>query len=218
VSAPTAALSAAQDRFPQGTPVLHWPNGDRTQEPRVDVIGIKPFDGGNGVPTVRLMSRYQHVPVEHIERHRLAEQISLLGKVDMEELYFPAPPCSTCNVDTSHDGDHFVCPMCSAAWDSNGDFVSRPCVECGDREAEVEGDDGQPRCLLCETEVRANLIDATAPYRCKGCGQDVHGIGMQTGSGCWTAKKCGSCQHGAEQRDYWDGYMADLRARAGAKP
>ena len=209
MSAPTDVKAM----FTRGTPVLHWPNGDRERDPDIDVIAVAPFPM-DGMQMVRLMSNYRHVPVEHIKRHQLAAEIGQLTAPQVGELEFPPPPCARCDVDTQHDGDCHVCPMCNARW-SEPYSGTYPCVECGDHDAEVEGADGQPRCWLCETLIRADEEPATTPYNCKQCGMTVYGIGEQTRSGAYRAKKCGQCQHAAEQREWLDSF---LESRAGAKP
>lgn len=166
------------------------------------------------VPTVRVTAG-DFVPLANVRVHPAADHLAKLGKVEVRKLYFPSPPCEFCHVDTEHDGDGFACPQCLAWWSSNGYDGVRRCVECRDEEAEVLGEDRQPRCLPCAAEVLDGGLEATEPYRCRRCKTEVTGIGQQHGK-VYDEQLCGGCCHAKERDADLDRWRAE-RAAAGAR-
>jgi hypothetical protein len=163
-----------------------------------------------GVPTVRVSSG-AFVPLADARLHPLSARLAELGKVEVHDLYFPPPSCDFCNVDTFHDGDGFRCPACNARWSSNGTDGVRKCVECGDNDADVTGEDRQPRCLCCAAEVMGGVLDATTPYECRRCETEVVGIGREHGAP-WAKRLCGMCCDGDARQADMDRWRAERPA------
>lgn len=150
-----------------------------------------------GVPTVRVTAG-DFVPLANVRLHPATAQLAALGKVQVEDLYFPPPNCEFCDVDTEHDGDGFSCPQCRARWTSNGHDGTRRCVECADADADVFGADKQPRCLPCAADVLTGVMEATPPYQCRRCENEVVGIGLEHGE-LYARRLCGGCNHANER-------------------
>lgn len=203
LTTPDPAVAAWNAAHPKGT-LIQWrrtaeADFTNTGKTWTDAILVK------GVPSVRVTARYfvplsngDFVPLSNVRLHPAAAQIAELGKVEVENLYFPPPDCEFCDVDTYHDGDGFRCPQCLARWSSNGRDGTRRCVECPDAEADVVGADKQPRCLPCAADVLAGVLEATAPYQCRRCGDEVVGIGIEHGE-LHARRLCGGCNHANER-------------------
>jgi hypothetical protein len=150
-----------------------------------------------GVATVRVTAG-DFVPLANVRVHPAAGQLARLDSVKVRALEFPPPTCEFCNVDTYCDGDGFTCPQCRARWNSSGNDGRRQCVECGSDSADVVGEDKQPRCLPCAADVVTGVLEATGPYQCRRCKDEVVGIGHEHGR-IFTESLCGSCNDSAER-------------------
>jgi len=159
---------------------------------------------------IRLTSG-QFVPLDGVRPHPATARLADLDPVDVGDLDFPPPDCEFCQISTHCDGDGFVCPQCAARWSSNGTGGVRPCVECRDSEAEVLGDDQQPRCLPCAAEVLDGVLDATGPYRCRRCSGEVVGIGSQHGAP-WVKQLCGMCSESSDRDADMERWRAEYDA------
>jgi hypothetical protein len=163
-----------------------------------------------GIPTVRVTAG-DFVPLSDVRIHPAARRLAGLDKVKVEELEFPPPSCGFCNVDTNSDGDGFTCPQCQAWWSSNGTGGQRQCVECCADSADVVGEDGQPRCLPCAADVVTGVLEATVPYRCRHCRDEVTGIGLQHGK-VYDGQLCGGCNHAKDRGADLDRWRAERTA------
>lgn len=95
--APAAlAVQAWNNTHRPGVPVLYWPGGDRSRPGAVDAPVSTAFVRDDGEATLRLGSRWQWVPLAHVEPHPLAPRLSALTDAAPENLDFPPPPCSIC--------------------------------------------------------------------------------------------------------------------------
>jgi DNA-directed RNA polymerase subunit RPC12/RpoP len=200
---PQSAADAWNNSHRVGTPVLHWPRGDRSEPGQVDVTVSCAFVvDASPEAIVRLGETWRHVPLAHVDAHPLAAKIAELSDADPDPLEFPPPACSACvTVDTYHDGDGFTCPQCGTRWSSNGYEGTRPCVEC-DNEAAVLGPDEQPRCRTCQVQILTGDEEATPPYDCRRCGHKTTGIGSSRTA--YGRKVCGGCQQADDNRTAWD--------------
>ncbi|MFI5839418.1 hypothetical protein ACIA8K_06860 [Catenuloplanes sp. NPDC051500] len=216
---PTATAAAVwNSTVKSGDPVLYWPNGNRDGAPEIDAVCRDAFvmrggpyvlaDPAPRFAAVYLFRNYQPIPVGHVERHPLADQIRALGKPEDRELEFPPPDCPWCDVPCESDADGFTCSQCHAAWGTNGHLggSTRRCVENSDHEAQVTGEDEQPRCITCQTTVLAGEIEATEPYGCRRCREHV--VGMPADLPAAAAQLCGRCHESDEQQTRIDAYLA----------
>lgn len=192
------AVAEWSKAYPNGVPVLYWPHGDREYDPDVE-FAYRPHAGEE--PMVMLHSTWKPVPMSHVEPHPLAAEVAALPKPEVEELYFPNPPCPFCNEDTFHNGDDFECGYCGASFDSHSNCSTRRCVEDCDDDATVVGADKQPRCLTCEVRVRAGEYP-TGPYQCRQCRTEVVGIPQRMDT--YKRKLCPHCLSREQQRAFVD--------------
>lgn len=165
--------------------------------------------------TLRLGQGWRQVALDTVEIHpRHAEVAGLVELDDHQELDFPPPDCAFCEISLNHDGDGWTCEQCSARWDSAGHRCTRECVEpeCDAAEAEVVGEDGQPRCKPCAFQILIGAIQPTAPYTCSNSWCSTKVVGMP-----YAAKArrhghnpvCGGCQQKADSDDWWKSYLND---------
>jgi hypothetical protein len=159
---------------------------------------------------IRVGINWRVLDLDKVEVHPKVNAEAGLGPVPMVELDFPPPDCTYCEIGLTHDGDSWYCEQCSASWDSGG-FSShtRKCVEpeCGGNEAELVGDDGQPRCRPCQFLVAIGEIEATAPYKCREsyCGTRV--VGMPADNLAARHQRCGRHQYQIDSDAYWKDYL-----------
>lgn len=163
---------------------------------------------------VRLRHSRRLVALDSVEPHpRYAEVAGLATLNDGDEhLEFPPPDCAFCRIGLTCDGDGWYCEQCAAGWNSAGTSCTRRCVEpdC-DADAEVAGEDKQPRCTPCAFQVLVGAIVATPPYLCTNSWCRTKVIGMPY----WAKARrsgygpvCGRCQEKTEHDAWMESYMA----------
>lgn len=228
-TASLAAMKAWDDQYGRGpVPVLV---GDNHDDDQIEFTEGRPFlsgkpDDPERVAMIRIRSRYWHgIELATVTPHpRRAELAAFRATDPGEPLEFPPPQCTYCEIDLIHDGDGWDCGQCRAWWSGDGCSTHRRrCVEadCQD-EADLVGEDGQPRCRNCQFLVVLDVIEATGPYKCSetychrgmvyGMPYDAPGRRNRMG----TKKRCGRCQQQAESDAYWQDYMANRTSSAGS--
>lgn len=198
-------IRAAVERFNTevrvGDPVLYWRDNRRAARPQLATVRRPAEAYGNPLGAFAFLDDpWRPVPIGHVRLHRLAVEVRKLSAVEDRELEFPPPDCSYCaGVPCEYDGDTWRCPECATRWRRPYEAVRR-CVECFDSQATAVGDDGQPRCALCHVQVLAGALEATGPYRCITCRQQV--AGMPAARDAYTQSLCGGCNH-TRRFDEW---------------
>lgn len=197
-----------------GVPVVVLPGGNLLAKRGVshDVVAHGPFDL-SGEQVVRLASDWRHVPVAHLRPHWLAGDLAGLEQPRVIELDFPNPPCSRCHEETESDGDGWVCPYCLASWPYSGSGGTFQCVEDQHHEATLLGADSQPRCALCEVRVRAGEIEPTGPYTCRGCREEVYGIGLDFDTETARTRRCAGCTRAEQHRKFMEDLISKSKRR-----
>ncbi len=175
----------------------------------------KPGDIGR-IAKIRLGVHWRTVDLDSVQVHPEAATVATFNPVPHTDLEFPPPDCTYCEIGLSHDGDGWYCEQCGASWSNNGmDHHRRRCVEseCGGAEAEMIGDDGQPRCRPCGFLVSIGRIEATAPYRCREiCYGDSPVTGMPADSAAARYGRCGRHQQQADSEAWMKDCLSKSRA------
>lgn len=176
---------------------------------------------------IRIHARpWAGIKLERVTVHPRAAEITRFPAPEQTTLEFPPPQCPYCEIDLYHDGDSWQCEMCRSWWSSDGHGAHRrACVEqeCDGAEADVVGDDGQPRCRSCQFLVVLEVIEPSGPYQCS----EPHCYsgkvtGMPAGSparrnGLGRAPRCGRCQQRVSSDAWWANYRREHPAVVSAE-
>jgi hypothetical protein len=160
---------------------------------------------------LRLGRSWRTVALDSVEVHPRHVEVAGLAKLDdYQPIDFPPPDCAFCDISLTHDGDGWYCEQCGASWDSSGQTCTRKCVEpdCDGAEAEVIGEDQQPRCKPCAFEILIGALEPTPPYCCHSCRSDV--VGMPYDAKARRSGHhplCGRCKSREDSDAYWKNYL-----------
>lgn len=165
---------------------------------------------------IRVGITWRCVALSRIKVHRRAKSIMGLATSralpDSPELEFRPPDCPFCEISLGHDGDGWTCEQCHARWPGNGYSAGavRICVEedCAGNEAQVLGEDGQPRCLPCAGLILLGVLEPTEPYKCREtyCSENKV-TGMPAWASAAQARRCGRHQAEHESQQRWENYQ-----------
>jgi hypothetical protein len=165
---------------------------------------------GEPVAWVRLID-YGERGQARLDRLEVLEDVvtklGQMSKPDGDEAIQRYPECPDCYVEMNWD-EGFDCPVCLTHFNDNCAFSHKVCVEyeCSD-DADMVGDDGQPRCTNCTVLILAGEQSPFDPYECRRCKTNVVGIPSRSKAG--KNRYCGTCQ-AAKDRDE---YLADILGR-----
>lgn len=223
-----AAMVAWEKEHGRGSvPVLVGTNRDDDQ---IEFTDGRPFLSGKpGDPRrlamIRISGRSRHwlgIALATVTPHPRRAELTVFKAPEPAQLEFPPPQCAYCEIDLIHDGDGWDCGQCRAWWSSDGYSTHyRRCVEADcDEQADLVGEDGQPRCRSCQFLVLLGVIEATGPYKCSEtyCHHgEVYGMPYNAPARrnrMGTKKRCGGCQQRAESDAYWENYRTTKTAGA----